>query len=194
MDWLTFVVEMVKALAWPVMAFAAVAMLRRPIAVLIPLARKVKFKELEMEFGEQVRETKEEAAAELPPSTIKALPPGAQDTLKELARVSPRSAITEAWREVEVAIQAAAQRFPIPVPDMTYRPPTTVQAIRDLARIGVVDPGKLGVYYGLRSLRNQAVHAPEFVVSTEAAMDYAQTARQLAEYFRSLGQGPGQPT
>jgi len=194
MDWLTFVVEMVKALAWPVTALAAIVMLRRPIAVLIPLARKLKFKELEMEFGEQVKETKAEAAAELPPSTMKALPPGAQDTLNELARVSPRSAITEAWRELELTVQAAAQRFPIPVPDTTYRSPATTQSVRDLARIGVVDPGKLSVYYNLRSLRNQAVHAPEFAVSTEAAMDYVQTTRQLAEYFRSLGEDPGQPT
>ena len=54
MDTLTFVSEALKSLAWPVVVVFLVLMLKKPITELIPLLRKLKYKELEMEFSEAV--------------------------------------------------------------------------------------------------------------------------------------------
>jgi len=47
MDTLTFISELIKAVAWPMTAIVLVVLLRKPIIELIPLLRKLKYKELE---------------------------------------------------------------------------------------------------------------------------------------------------
>ena len=183
MDWPTFAVEMVKALAWPTAAIAALLVLRKPIAGLIPLARKLKYKDFEMEFGQQVREAKADAAVELPLPTTRALPAVVPNPLRELAEVSPRSAVTEAWRQVEVAATEAARRNDISLGNRDAYSPS--QVMRELIRARVVDEGKVGIFHELRSLRNQAVHAPDFALSAESALEYAEIARRLADYLQS---------
>ncbi len=61
MDKYTFIVELIKVLAWPVTVASSLILLRKPIVSLIPFMRKLKFKELEMEFSEQVQAMKSEA-------------------------------------------------------------------------------------------------------------------------------------
>jgi hypothetical protein len=184
MDWPTFTVEIVKALAWPGATITGLVMLRQPIAGLIPLMQKLKYKDLELEFGKQVQEAKEEAAEELPASTVvAALPSGQSDPIRELARVSPRSAVLESWRGVEAASLEAASRNGI---SLGFRDASSpVRVIRALERASVVEPGFMGLFHDLRGLRNQAAHAPDFALSADAAMEYAQLARSAAEYLRT---------
>jgi len=63
MDALTFISELIKAVAWPVTAIALVVLLRKPIVELIPLLRRLKYKELELEFAQEVSELKAEVEA-----------------------------------------------------------------------------------------------------------------------------------
>lgn len=48
MDGLTFVSEMIKAVAWPTAVVVVCLLLRRPLAALAPLLRRVKYGELEL--------------------------------------------------------------------------------------------------------------------------------------------------
>ena len=61
MDKYTFISEITKALAWPATLIVVLLLLRKPLISLIPFMRKLKFKELEMEFSEQVQALKSEA-------------------------------------------------------------------------------------------------------------------------------------
>jgi hypothetical protein len=187
MDWLTFIVETVKAIAWPSVVLFAFVVLRKNIAGLIPFLQRLKYKDLELEFDRQLKEAEAEVADELPPSSAPALLPGVSDTIIELARVSPRAAVTEAWREVEAAAVEAARRNKISLNG--ERSTSPLRLIRALERAGLVDSDKRALFHDLRNLRNQAVHAPEFALSTEAALDYVSLARRLAEYLRRLGDG-----
>jgi hypothetical protein len=189
MDWPTFAVEMVKALAWPVATITGLIMLRKPIAGLIPLLQKLKYKDFELEFGRRVEEAKADAAAELPAPEVLALPSGLPDSMRELARVSPRAAVTEAWRQVEVAAFEAAKRNQVPIRSRAAASPTSV--MRELASENVVDQGKVALFHDLRGLRNQAVHAPEFALSYDAALEYASLAQRLASYLESASRGDG---
>jgi len=60
LDSLTFVAEIVKALAWPTSILLLVLTLRKPIGELIPFLRKLKYKEIEMEFSCELAELKAE--------------------------------------------------------------------------------------------------------------------------------------
>lgn len=63
MDVLTFISELIKSLAWPVAIIILVILLRKPIVELIPLLRRLKYKDLELEFSQEVTELKAEVEA-----------------------------------------------------------------------------------------------------------------------------------
>lgn len=168
---------------------AILILLRKPLVGLIPLLQRIKYKDFELEFGRQVREVRAEANEELPPpQKPKAMIPQAPDPILELARVSPRAAVTEAWRQVEAAALDAAQRNNVP---LKYREAVSpVRVIRALEKAEVVDPAPMAIFHDLRALRNQAAHAPEFALSTEAVIEYVDLARRLIEYLSSVGRNP----
>jgi uncharacterized protein YutE (UPF0331/DUF86 family) len=189
LDWLTFIAELIKTLAWPLTVLAILILLRKPLVGLIPLLQRIKYKDFELEFGRQVREVRAEANEELPPpQKPKAMIPQAADPILELARVSPRAAVTEAWRQVEAAALDAAQRNNVP---LQYREAVSpIRVIRALEKAEVVDPAPMAIFHDLRALRNQAAHAPEFALSTEAVIEYVELARRLIEYLSSVGRDP----
>jgi len=187
-DALSFVVEMVKALAWPIMVLVLVLLLRRPIAQLVPLLTRLKYKDLELEFGRRVAEVTAEAGEELPPPHKRPFPEAAADQiLGELAGISPRAAVTEAWRQVEVAAVDAAVRNDIHLSPTEATSPARV--LRALERHRVIDAGKLGLVHDLRGLRNQAVHSPEFAVTRAAALEYTLVARRMVDFLATARRG-----
>src|SRR2546425_11351416 len=101
MDTRTLVVELIKPLAWPVTLLLILLIMRKPVTDLILLVQKLKFRDLELEFGRKVEELTAQATAELParrkPFESVVFP----DKYLKLAENSPRSALLESWIEVE---------------------------------------------------------------------------------------------
>lgn len=185
MDWLSFISTVIDSVAWPAAVIILVLLLRKPISNLIPLLQKLKYKDLELEFGRRIEEAKEEAATELPPEIdILALPSADRDNLAQLAAISPRAVVTEAWRKVETAALDAAERHAVALPYRHARSP--VQVIRALQKAGLVGQGKMPLFEDLRVLRNEAAHAPEFALSPDSAIEYASLAHRFAQYLDSL--------
>ncbi len=50
MDRLTFTIEIIKSVSWPLTALVIVLILRKPIIALPPLIKKLKIKDVEIEF------------------------------------------------------------------------------------------------------------------------------------------------
>ena len=67
---LEFIAAVIDSLAWPAVVIMTVVLLRRPLAGLLPLLRRVKYKELEVEFAQEVKELRQEAEAALPLSLL----------------------------------------------------------------------------------------------------------------------------
>src|SRR5215207_8632055 len=101
MDWLSFAAALVKALAWPLTVLGIFLVLRRPLTGLVPLLARLKFKDLELDFGRRLAEASAEAATlpGIPPAA--ALPAGSDEVLLRLATDAPRAAILEAWLRLE---------------------------------------------------------------------------------------------
>jgi len=91
MDWLTFIAAIVKALAWPLTVLGVFAVLRRPLLGLIPLVARLKFKDLELDFGRRLAEVR--AEAESLPGVPSAAPTESDDTLLRLAAMAPRATV-----------------------------------------------------------------------------------------------------
>jgi hypothetical protein len=184
MDALTFVAEIVKALAWPVTTLAIVAILRRPLAQLIPLLQRFKYKDFEFEFGRKIAEAKAEVALALPDTaTAKALPSAQESRLVQLAEISPRAAVLEAFTSVEIAAISAAHRLGMA---KGFPQTLTFRALQFLEEGGRMDPALVTLLRDLRALRNQAAHAPEFALTTDAAIQYVQLSQTAIDKLSSI--------
>ncbi|NOQ76793.1 MAG: hypothetical protein GQ475_03165 [Methylococcaceae bacterium] len=183
MDALTFLSELIKAVAWPVTAIVLVLLLRKPIVELIPLLRKLKYKELELEFAQEISELKAEAEAiakekgEEPPSIA-----STSSNLLNLVAFSTRAAIMEAWLEVESASDSVASSFWGQSPNGTFR--NTPKLGKYLLQCKVIDEKQLFVFNKLRQLRNKAAHAQELDLNENDARSYVQLASDLAKHIR----------
>lgn len=185
MDVLTFLSELVKSLAWPVAAIVLVILLRKPIVELIPLLKRLKYKELELEFSLEVKELKAEVDAitkekgEVPPSDSTD-----SEQLLDLVSFSTRAAIMEAWLEVESAAVTTASSF--------WGTPSS-SAFKNMPKLGeyllqckAIDQKQLVVFNKLRQLRNKAAHAQDLDLSENDARSYVQLASDLARHIRKV--------
>src|SRR2546421_12403919 len=107
MDALSAIVELVKALAWPVSIFAIILLLRRAIQGLIGSIHegRVKYKDLEFIFKRDLEQARQSIKV-LEPQALPALraPQETEITkLMSLAQFSPRAAVIEAWTRLEAA-------------------------------------------------------------------------------------------
>ena len=130
-----------------------------------------------------MKEIRAELVHELPQTEAAALEAPADEAILRLAEVSPRAAVLEAWREVELATLETARRI---AGDEFRNRTLTYDALRKIERSEQVDPSILGLFRELRALRNQAAHAPDFAISKEAAFEYGKSCRAVAEYLRRL--------
>jgi hypothetical protein len=183
MDILTFIAEIIKAVAWPLAVVLIILLLRKPIASLIPLLQRLKYKDLELEFGRRVEEIKAEAASELPLPSVAAPPPGVSEDIARLSEISPRAAVLEAWRRVEDLIVKLAREH---LPEEQVNKFLPHQALRFLERKQIIDPALGSVLTDLKSLRNEAAHAPQFALSAASAMGYASATALVEQTLRGF--------
>jgi len=93
MDWLTFISNTIKAISWPTAVIILVIILRRPLVRLLLLLRRLKYKDLELDFGERLEELEDQAEkADLPPQlpppqkeTIAGIDPDTRKSLRQMA-------------------------------------------------------------------------------------------------------------
>lgn len=199
---MTFVVGVLKAIAWPACLLVFVFWLRKPIRDLVPLLRKLKVKEFELEFAQVVAQLEVVArpeAGELTPNSTTgatgerhsreseitaASNPGREDEVLRLALISPRAAIMESWVEVEAAAGETAASF--------WNPGDRPEIFRKMGSLGeyllhcgVIDSGQLVTFNKLRELRNKAVHAEELNIGVGEIRKYIELAFNLAKHIRS---------
>lgn len=183
MDVLTFLSELIKAVAWPLTAVVLVVLLRKPIVELIPLLRRLKYKELELEFAQEVSELKAEAEAiakekgEEVPSIA-----STSSNLLNLVAFSTRAAIMEAWFEVESTGVTVASSFWGQSPNDAFR--NMPKLGEYLLQCKVIDEKQLSVFNKLRQLRNKAAHAQDLDLNENDAKSYVQLASDLAKHIR----------
>lgn len=177
MDALTFIVEIVKALGWPVAAIILVMMLRKEIKALLPLVKRLKAGPVEAEFDREVKELKETAEAQLQPVVRSQDATTQRQKLLQLIEVNPRSAVIEAWQCVEFAARRFLQSQNGSITER--EPQSPVALLRGLNRYEVLTRDEVALFNDLRSLRNEAVHRSEFVPTYESVLNYIDLAARL---------------
>lgn len=175
MGWVEFLASLVDSLAWPASLLVLVFLVRDELKKLIPALENLRYKGFEVEFGRKVAELEEQAeAADLPPSESY-LGDDQESVVARLVPISPRAAVMEAWREVEMAMRGAARRHDI---GLSQQLGVRLMA-EELSKAGVLSPSTVDLLSDLRALRNEAAHAKEVDLAPGDAWEYAQLAERI---------------
>jgi hypothetical protein len=187
MDWRTFFVELARAVAWPATTLIIVCWLRGPLAELIRLLRKVKYRDVELEFDKADRlgtvVLKEKISASSPQTMRDAR---VSDSVKEILKTSPESALIIAWKELEMSMRTAANRLP----SATAIEPGNLSLydiLNKFTNTGKITAAQAELFQSLWHLRNLVAHGlTDKVVTDEDAQKYAQLAATLKQVFDEL--------
>ena len=193
-----YVVQLVQALAWPVVVLIIAVVFRGEFRGLIARLTKMKYKEIEAEFKEGLAATAEQAALQAP-ATISvegATSPKALgyvtanprvQTLERIASVSPRAAVTEAWTMLETTMRDAVVKRG----GDGRRMQSPLQLLAELRQTNSVPRATVNSIDTLRELRNKVVHASEFTPDLGDALLYVHMATDAIEMIENaLNQNP----
>lgn len=186
MNWYSFISSVIDSLAWPVASVVIVVMIKKPLSTLLPMLRNVKYKDLELDFGKELKKAEDKAKQTLPaeskPKFTEKKPRerNSVQIIKEAERLFeefPASAVAVAWSAVEVELMEAISRTASP-PDY----PPFLSALRNamyLKEAEYLSNDKIDLIKRMTNLRNIAVHgykgmgpvsvdnAREFIALTE---------------------------
>ena len=190
MNWMVFITSIIDSVAWPAAILIAVWWLKNHIGQLIPLTKKVKYGDLEIEFEQQLRELKKRAEA----SRREHDTPDRDDSemleyIDETANNSPRAAIVDAWVGLELTAFSSAALLGISDNKKTMPFRRLIQALESE---GILTSKDASILKELQRLRNEVLHSPDFKISKKEVQEFAELARDMAdliagESFRRSG-------
>ena len=180
MNGLEFVASLIDSLVWPLVAIVAIVVLRNPLGQVLLLLESVKYKDLHLRFRERLQQATVEAS-QLPGYSSESLTAGT-GLASEIAPISPRAAVIEAWRGVESEVLAAAHSLGTPF--LKQGRPIFRSALRALEHSGRLNHEFIEVLDGLRELRNEASHARDFAFTVDEALEFVALCESLAALVR----------
>ncbi len=179
-------IKLIDTLIWPLVTIALGFMFRGEIRKMLMRINKFKYKDLEATFEKELSKI-EHSSQKLPEkvtSNIASYRKMYDDTyyrLIQISDVSPRAAISEAWRELELATSSLMIAF-------GYQP-NNVQMSKVFRNILYDNEYPSSIYQDykrLRDLRNKAVHAEDFEISQIESERYIRTALDIAIFIKKL--------
>lgn len=180
---LKVLVGIVSACAWPITVFVILFSYRTQIIRALGDLRKFRYDKFELEFVEKLTDVKQEFGDKVPlPDSTKAIREDSvegYDRLKKLADISPRSAILEAWIDVERELVALSSRKGMEIAKGT----PLIGVFRDLVKQGVLDETMFRKFKDLRDLRNIAAHDTDLKISTSSARTFIELTKTLSFYL-----------
>jgi len=185
MGWLTFISSVISSLAWPVTVIVAFFLLKNNLGSLFPFIERLKYKDFELEFRKSIEKLVEKSKTAIPaPVEEHRSSPASQlrDRLFNIAEISSRSAIIEAWLQVESAAADVIENR-----KLTTSFKRTIAPLRFaelLSRNEILDSSQMEIFHKLRDLRNKAVHIGDATFILEEVAEYIDLALSLASEIR----------
>ncbi len=185
MDWKTFIAQIIDSVIWPGVIVFAIWLLKDKLGELLPRLKKLKHKETEIEFAEKITELVSERSEESQPSVVAESRESEEqfEFLMKLSDISPRSAVLEAFRTLELASEKAVIKA---YPEFEAKDVRHPMQVQKLLKSKVLEPEQYHRIRELRMLRNKAAHMDDFNLHgmpIEAYIDIALTlANQLEQY------------
>jgi hypothetical protein len=169
MDALTFIVELIRALAWPAATLVILVVFRAELRALARRVKKGKVGPAEFEFEEIVAALRERAG---PPETPTIqTDPGVLNQAAE----DPRAVILNAWLQVQAVVESIVAKHATPEDRRDARS----VSLRVLHRLLRDKSEYIDMYNDLRTLRNRAVHDVDFSPRPSSVVEFVGLANEL---------------
>ena len=169
MNWFGLFASIIDSLAWPTLVGIVIFLLRDSFNQLLQRLSRFKYKDVEANFNERLNDL--QPTESIATETERLVPDGDNTvTLLELADISPRGAILEAWIKIESSTRGFLES--VGMERRKYYQGLRRLSPEHLSKIEqVIHP-----YEELRILRNEAAHSSDFDLTPETARRYIETA------------------
>ncbi len=160
--------KIIEILAWPVTTIIIVLLLRKPLVELVSVLKKLKIKDIELEFEREAKNILAEAERDLPePEKAPEKPQSSNsDIMFSLAPAEPVKEILGAWRELEVLLRSK-------INEHNFKECKTVREMVSTLEEGkVISSETAKTILELAAFRNRVAHSEKEVISNEASSDF----------------------
>ena len=176
MDWLTFIASIVSSLAWPMGACGVALIFRSQIRDLFRSINKIRWKDVEAEFGARVDQVRDEVKSIEDDPDYEDRPVDA--TLLNLVETHPHLAVLEGWKPLERAIiDVSTKRLG------TDRSRTVQAHIDALDKSNILPRAMVKAISNVREIRNLAAHEIDANVSKGTAYSLLDTIADITAYL-----------
>lgn len=170
MHWMEFIVEILKALAWPIVTLTIMFKFRSEFFQLFSRLKKFKHRDTELEFDKGIHEIAKSLGKTDEKLANEVIERPYLKRLEELLSISPRASIVEAWISVEHLLwKHVEESFKGEIPPKVM---SLKNVIRMVEYMGDLNESEKQFLFELNRLRNLAVHSQDFELSTTAAKKY----------------------
>jgi hypothetical protein len=192
MNWLQFIASLVGSLAWPATLVIAIFVLRDPITRALLTLTRLRYKDLELDFGHELKQLEKKARAlDIPPQPARTLIPvekHASQLLEEatpLAHDFPEPAVALGWQAVEDELMSAVKRLAISADYPPYN--SALKNARLLREQNAIDENTFDLLNRMRNLRNMAVHRGQGPtrITVDEALEFLALARGVVQKLQS---------
>lgn len=185
MDWLTFFSSIINTLAWPATLIVLLILIRKQLPQIAKSLRRLKYKDIEVEFGETAKAIANEVKAIVPAAQAENKIAGQEKEevkarLEAIAELAPRAAILESWLQVEAAAADVIRQNNL---DVSTPYPGALRLRDSLHKGGILNKRQIAIFEQLRTLRNEAVHVPDAEFTKAAVSNYIESAIAIASYL-----------
>jgi hypothetical protein len=179
--------EIIKITIWPAVVLVSVLILRKGILELILNLKRLKYKELELEFEREAIKLRAEIERDIPlieppkeePSDITLQKP---ITKLSVAKLAPQEFILNEWYKLEIGISSLLERHGIEQNLLT-----SIRAkIEKLMHEKIIDNATGSALLELNAYRNKIAHAQEAFINYEMSNAYSESTERLLLYLESL--------
>ncbi|MFH1068011.1 MAG: hypothetical protein V1794_00185 [Candidatus Glassbacteria bacterium] len=177
-----YFIKILDVIIWPSTVIFFLLFFRREFSKIISRLSTLRYRDFEASFNTELKEAEQKAVKYLPerkeverPETLKEKYSSEYEQLKRIADVSPRAAIIEAWRRIEVAAVEIAKSAGIEI----QKGNPVFNIVRELTKNQIFSEGAYSLYDKLRQLRNKAAHADEIALESVDTDRYIDLALEL---------------
>lgn len=187
MDWLTFISNLIRDLAWPAATLAAAVLIVRNATGLASFVKAIRFKDFELTIRENFIEARAEAdQVRIETGALTDQNTNVADKVLRLAKIDPSVALIEIWKKLERAVVSLIQHNGM----MRFTSPE--KFVRHLVKIGKLTQSDIALYDRLRQIRNASVHASSTFSPTLAeVLEFNDFVEVLVRKFEEIKREPG---
>jgi len=166
--------QIIDILAWPITTIIVVLVLRSPLSELVPTLKKLKYKDLELEFEREASNILAEAERDLPEISEEPIKEKEEATIMfSRRRAEPSTEILGSWRDLELTIRELAKKHGIS-PGKSIR-----SLIKSLESNNLISNEISKITLDLSALRNKVAHSDENIITYNLSNSFSNSVSRV---------------